>query len=209
MNEHHPVDARPFFIERGSRTSVDIEGLTIPRSARGARREYGLAAKRCISVQFLATSKGQICRQFPFFAAAYRLSNLTFNPKVAGSIPARPIQNACSRPILGSVVPRTPREGTSGVRSSAWDIALRPEKHPARVGTAYAHDGFLQVDVAPAEGHDLAHPHAGLEQEGTKGRSPRRAPRSAGFKRRLPVFDQWSVGAMPARVSIRRRSTII
>jgi len=74
------------------------EGLTIPRSARGARREYCLAAERCISVQFVATSKGHICRQFPFLAAAYILSSLTFNPKVAGSNPARPTNKVPAKP---------------------------------------------------------------------------------------------------------------
>ena len=64
--------------------------VEVTRSLRGARWEYGLAAGRRISVHLVAGWKALGCRQFPVLTVACSLFSLTLNPKVAGSIPARP-----------------------------------------------------------------------------------------------------------------------
>jgi hypothetical protein len=51
---------------------------------------YRLVSTGCDSLQFVAASKRTVCRQFQFAAACYRLGR-TFNPKVEGSNPSRPI----------------------------------------------------------------------------------------------------------------------
>jgi hypothetical protein len=52
--------------------------------------EYGLASMTCSSLQLASASTRYRCRQFQLRAVCCRGSARTFNPKVAGSNPARP-----------------------------------------------------------------------------------------------------------------------
>jgi hypothetical protein len=55
---------------------------------------YRLVSIRCFLFQFVATLIGRIYSSFQLRAARFSLSGRTFNPKDAGSIPARPIENS-------------------------------------------------------------------------------------------------------------------
>ena len=52
--------------------------------------EYGLVSATCSSLQFASASTRSRCRQFQLRTVCCRGSARTFNPKVAGSKPARP-----------------------------------------------------------------------------------------------------------------------
>jgi hypothetical protein len=57
---------------------------------------YSLVSGYCASFQMVATYKRLICSTFPLTAAGRSSFARTFNPKVAGSIPARPMtRSAC------------------------------------------------------------------------------------------------------------------
>jgi hypothetical protein len=64
----------------------------------GVQCAYRLVSARCSSLQFVATMIRAICSAFQFAAACCSLSSGTFNPKVAGSIPARPMANSLQIP---------------------------------------------------------------------------------------------------------------
>jgi hypothetical protein len=53
--------------------------------------EYGLVSATCSSLQFASASTRGRCRQFQLRTACFRGSARTFNPKVTGSNPVRPI----------------------------------------------------------------------------------------------------------------------
>src|SRR6266511_3638613 len=54
------------------------------------RCAYRLVSVRCVLLQFVAMPIGVSCSPFRFDAVRFSSSSRTFNPKVAGSIPARP-----------------------------------------------------------------------------------------------------------------------
>src|SRR5204862_3940939 len=54
---------------------------------------YRLVSVTCILLQLLAESIRVRCGTFPTYAVGCGSSSRTFNPKVAGSIPARPLRN--------------------------------------------------------------------------------------------------------------------
>src|SRR6266540_3321099 len=64
---------------------------------------YRLISARCVLLQFVAAKLRPICSTFQLLAVRCSLCGRTFNPKVAGSIPARPIRkclhtgNLCAR----------------------------------------------------------------------------------------------------------------
>jgi hypothetical protein len=74
-------------VRRGRR----LEGSTIANAAqeREYECEYGVVSATCDSVQLLAFSNTPRCRHFQLYAACCIGFRRTFNPKVAGSIPAR------------------------------------------------------------------------------------------------------------------------
>jgi len=61
--------------------------------------EYGLVSTSCSSLQFVAAMNSGICSHFQFVAVRCGLFTRTFNPKVAGSIPARPNTSRSVKPI--------------------------------------------------------------------------------------------------------------
>jgi hypothetical protein len=61
------------------------------------RSAYRFVSIRCNTLQFVATSIGTSCSTFQFRSVRCSLLSRTFNPKVAGSIPARPISRQSGR----------------------------------------------------------------------------------------------------------------
>jgi len=62
--------------------------------------EYRPVSVRCSFPHLPASVIWPICRYFPFGASAFRHVLKTFNPKVAGSIPARPMEEMPAAPCF-------------------------------------------------------------------------------------------------------------
>ena len=60
-------------------------------------KEYGLVSAPCSSLLLVATSHCRRCSHFQVGTVCWSDSSRTFNPKVAGSIPARPISKPTAR----------------------------------------------------------------------------------------------------------------
>jgi hypothetical protein len=110
------------------RVSLELSGvptrtgqLELPDQAGSARKQshvvrggdkcaygcaYRLVSATCSLLQFVAETIPARCSMYPFQAARFSPSSRTFNPKVAGSIPARPTHKPpVSRGFLFSQLP--------------------------------------------------------------------------------------------------------
>ncbi len=105
--------------------------LTRRSSARGClagRRceyewEYGPVSATCISLYFVAALDWPTCRRFQLSAVRRSCSSRTFNPKVAGSSPARPIIEELQSPFWRLRIGALARRSTSAPRSSPSALA--------------------------------------------------------------------------------------
>jgi len=65
-------------------------------------REYRRVSGTCNTPQFAAAEIPCPCRLFQLVAVACSRFGKTFDPKVAGSIPARPIRDACQASLFAT-----------------------------------------------------------------------------------------------------------
>ena len=107
--------------------------------SRSRKRSTGSLSVTCGSSQVPATVNRQPCRLFQPGAVACRRTRKTFNPKVAGSIPARPMlrlslgpaARLCAPPYPPRAWPPRPqrRSGESDAHRTRW---RRPRTRPSR-----------------------------------------------------------------------------
>ena len=77
--------------DRWKPRSSELTSVVPSDDGREYEGEYGLVSAICSSLQFASASTRGRCRQFQLSTACRIGSGGTFNPKVAGSNPARPI----------------------------------------------------------------------------------------------------------------------
>ena len=99
------------------------------------RCAYRLVSAGRLLLQFVATMTSSICSTFQSRAARCSLSSRTFNPKVAGSIPARPID----------------LQGKGELHASKNGL-LRVQNDVRFSGRAAARCGFLRLVAGSARG---------------------------------------------------------
>ena len=140
-------------------------GLVVPSDdGREYEWEYGLVSTTCSSLQFASASTRSRCRQFQLRTVCCRGSARTFNPKVAGSIPARPITIRCPAetriPPWGQACQTCP---------SGADVPLMFPLLVGRLSKSGRADGEPPGSIP--HGWDTVPPETDLERDGEKSRT--------------------------------------